>query len=97
MSAVLFWSAISGFKSRNLGLVVNILALMNVCCILGPRESPEAAVRRSQVSLPEQLLLDVDGVESSRTFSSLQPRATTWDPKVWYPYPLGCDFVRPST
>jgi len=38
---------------------------MNTCCVLGPSESPEAAVGRSQVSLPGWLLLCFDALLKS--------------------------------
>ena len=40
------------------------------------------------------LLLSVDNVKSTTTSPSLRPRVATCNPKVQYPYPLGCDFVR---
>jgi len=76
---------------------------MNACCIFRPSESPKATVGRSQVFIPTRagvvlsLLLSVDNVKSSRTFSSLRPLVATCCPKVRYPYPVCYDFARLST
>jgi len=77
---------------------------MNAYSILGPSESVPRDRHRMFAGIHPYLsgccfvlLFSVDNVTSSRTSSSLRPRAATCWPKAQYPYPVCFDFGRAST